>query len=493
MNKRSIIPAVIAAASLLSTAQAEQKPLRFDADKGVRTELVMPNGQTVKYTAYTKLYFVTNVEDSTYQYMNLFVPDGATEQSPIFLHTYIGGYMESQAGYPQATDASGRALAEGYVLAIPGSRGRQSTATRKGKTVYTGRAPKGLLDLKAAIRYLRHFDQQIPGNTEQIITDGTSAGGAMSALLGATGSHPSYEPLLRAMGAAPERDDVFASVCFCPITDLEHADMAYEWLYGNTLSRQALSETKRQLSAELAAQFPDYIRSLELKLPDGTQLTADNYLDYIRQLLMESAQEAKDAGAAISDTIGLTFSKQASFQAPINGGVGMSNRTEAARPMPRGDKPQGEYITSIDLEKYLNYVETTQPLKGVPAFDSYGVDGAAASGENGEFGGSDGSDANFTPWSASKTGHPLTNEVQASVHLMNPMHFIGNTQARNAPHWYIRHGARDRDTAFPIAINLATKLRNQGRDVNFKLPWNRPHSGDYALNELFRWIKQITQ
>ena len=493
MNKRSIIPAVIAAASLLSTAQAEQKPLRFDADKGVHTELVMPNGQTVKYTAYTKLYFATNVEDSTYQYMNLFVPDGATEQSPIFLRTYIGGYMESQAGYPQATDASGRALAEGYVLVIPGSRGRQSTVTRKGKTVYTGRAPKGLLDLKAAIRYLRHFDQQIPGNTERIITDGTSAGGAMSALLGATGNHPSYDPLLRAMGAAPERDDVFASVCFCPITDLEHADMAYEWLYGNTLSRQALSETKRQLSAELAAQFPDYIRSLGLKLPDGTQLTADNYLDYIRQLLMESAQEAKDAGAAISDTIGLTFSEQSSFQAPINGGVGMPNRTEASRPMPRGDKPQGEYVTSIDLEKYLNYVETTQPLKGVPAFDSYGVDGAAASGENGEFGGSDGSDVNFTPWAANKTGHPLTNEVQASVHLMNPMHFIGNTQARNAPHWYIRHGARDRDTAFPIAINLATKLRNQGCDVNFKLPWNRPHSGDYALNELFRWIKQITQ
>lgn len=315
----------------------------------------------------------------------------------------------------------------------------------------------------------------------------------MSALLGATGNHPSYDPLLRAMGAARERDDVFTSVCFCPITDLEHADMAYEWLYGNTLSRQALSETKRQLSAELAAQFPDYIRSLGLKLPDGTQLTADKYLDYIRQLLMESAQEAKDAGAAISDTIGLTFSEQSAFQAPINGGVGMPNRTEASRPMPRGDKPQGEYITSIDLEKYLNYVETTQPLKGVPAFNSYGVDGAVASGENGEFGGADGSDANFTPWSANKTGHPLTNEVQASVHLMNPMHFIGNTQARNASHWYIRHGARDRDTAFPIAINLATKLRNQGRDVNFKLPWNRPHSGDYALNELFRWIKQITQ
>ena len=46
------------------------------------------------------------------------------------------------------------------------------------------------------------------------------------------------------------------------------------------------------------------------------------------------------------------------------------------------------------------------------------------------------------------------------------------------PHWYIRHGARDRDTAFSVSINLATKLQNSGKNVNFKLPWNRPHSGD---------------
>ena len=46
------------------------------------------------------------------------------------------------------------------------------------------------------------------------------------------------------------------------------------------------------------------------------------------------------------------------------------------------------------------------------------------------------------------------------------------------PHWYIRHGARDRDTAFSVSINLAAKLQNSGKDVNFKLPWNRPHSGD---------------
>ena len=81
-----------------------------------------------------------------------------------------------------AGDATGRALKEGYVVVVPGTRGRNS---RDGET-YTGRASKAILDLKAAIRYLRRFDKQIPGNTERIITDGTSAGGAMSALMGGT-------------------------------------------------------------------------------------------------------------------------------------------------------------------------------------------------------------------------------------------------------------------------------------------------------------------
>lgn len=62
-----------------------------------------------------------------------------------------------------------------------------------------------------------------------------------------------------------------------------------------------------------------------------------------------------------------------------------------------------------------------------------------------------------------------------------------------APQRYIRHGSIDRDTAFPIALNLATKLEKAGKDVNFLFAWNRPHSGDYALNELFDRIDQITK
>ena len=36
------------------------------------------------------------------------------------------------------------------------------------------------------------------------------------------------------------------------------------------------------------------------------------------------------------------------------------------------------------------------------------------------------------------------------------------------------------------------KLQEAGLDVDFLLAWNRPHSGDYSLDEVFSWIARIT-
>ena len=453
----------------------------------------MPDGEVVKYTAYEHLYYVRNVEDTAYQYLNVYVPEGATKTTPILLRTYIGGYMAAKARKPQAGDATGRALKEGYVVVIPGSRGRNSMQDN----VYTGRAPKGLLDLKAAIRYLRLFDRTMPGNAERIIIDGTSAGGAMSALVGATGNHPAYDAMLSDMGAAKEKDDVYAAICFCPITDLEHADMAYEWLFNGTSSRQRSAQLL-PISNQLKEQFPNYINDLKLKDWDGKEVTADNYMDLLRRELIRSAQTAKNAGADISDTLGFAFSQETmGGMPPINGGK------KSVLPMMQPPQPQrGEYVIGLDMQRYLNYVAGTQPLKTAPAFDTKGVLGQPASAENELFGGTDGSSTNFTVYSAYKNGKDLPKEVVDNVYLMNPMNFIvvkdseGSKAKKTekhsvAQHWYIRHGARDRDTGFPVPLNLALKLNEAGYDVNFLLAWNRPHSGDYALDELFGWLKSI--
>ena len=498
---QKLIVSALAAVMAIS-ASAAKKPvvkLQFDASKGVAGSVEMPNGK-VNYTAYTKLYYVTNVEDTTYQYVNVFVPEGATQQSPIFLKTNVGGYMPSAPGYPSAGDATGMALQRGYVVAIPGSRGRSSYVTKGKKKIYNGKAPAAILDLKAAIRYLRYVDKDMPGDAEKIITDGTSAGGAMSALMGATGNNPAYDKYLKAMGAADERDDVFASICYCPITDLSHADMAYEWLYGQTDSRMANDTAHQQVSQELAALFPAYINSLGLRKKDGTLLTADNYLSYIKEELIRSAQIAKDAGAEIPDSIGFTFNSDAGTFAPINGGIDLSKLPkDMAKNLKKGGMPGGmgkrvgEYITNLDMTKYLNYVANKTPLKTAPAFDALGVAGNEASGENDEFGDVNNTPANFTDYSAGKNGTAVSAKVKEEEYLLNPMEQIGQEGVTVAPHWYIRHGSIDRDTAFPVALNLATKLENAGKDVNFLLAWNRPHSGDYALNELFNWIAEITK
>ena len=485
--KTKVLTLALCALSLNAMAVKKNiKQLEFDASKGKQMELTMPRGELVRYIAYEHLYFVTNVEDTTYQYLNIYIPEGATEATPIFLRTYVGGYMASKAGQPQASDATGRALKEGYVVVIPGSRGRNSVITKGKKTIYTGRAPKAILDLKAAIRYLRHFDKQIPGNTERIITDGTSAGGAMSALMGGTGNNIAYDKYLKAMGAANERDDVFASVCFCPITDLSHADMAYKWLYGNTDSRKKLDSEHQIATKELAALFPAYINGLQLKTAEGTVLTADNYLNFIKSELIRSAQIAKNAGAEISEDIGIVFSKSSSFGAPPVNGVMPTQGNNLPRM-----KEQGEYIIDIDMPTYLNYVSSKTALKTVPAFDSKDVAGNGASGENEEFGDESGSSINFTEYSSKKNGTQLTQQTLENSYLLNPMEQIGQPGVVVAPHWYIRHGAIDRDTSFPIPLNLALKLQKEGKNVNYLLAWNRPHSGDYSLDELFSWIKSI--
>ncbi len=56
----------------------------------------------------------------------------------------------------------------------------------------------------------------------------------MSALLGTTGNSEDYKVYLEEIGAVMDStDDVYAAQVYCPITDLDHADLAYEWMYAD--------------------------------------------------------------------------------------------------------------------------------------------------------------------------------------------------------------------------------------------------------------------
>jgi len=511
------IPLALCALSL-----SAQTALDFDARGGGEEKVLsFPDGFKVKYRAFENIPYVVNVEDEAHQCLNLYIPESAYtagKGTPIFLRNYVSGYASAVPKGPDVTDASGRALREGYVLCIPGARGSNSTVEKKeGKntsTVYTGGAPNGLLDLKAVVRFLRYNDSTIPGDSELIISDGASAGGAMSSLLGATGNDPVYTPYLEAMGAANTRDDVFASIVYCPIIDLDHADMAYEWLLGseNGTSRNK-TEEQQTVSKMLAEGYPSYINSLGLKHPvDGTPLTADNYKDYIKSYLVKSIQRARFEGAEIPDTIGVVFKEEE--KRSMMGGTGMGpggNHPQGNRPQgmgPGGNGPQegpqemrrgpmkkeqAEYIVDLDLDKYIAYVGTTQPLKNAPAYDALGVLGAKESAENKVFGDATGKSANFTDFSLRlATGNhmaTISEDMRKRVYLYNPLYFVGKKGTTNAGYWYIRQGARD--ATFFNPVTLATKLMNCGYDVDFAFTWNRPHSADFGLDSMFNWIDSI--
>lgn len=69
------------------------------------------------------------------------------------------------------------------------------------------------------------------------------------------------------------------------------------------------------------------------------------------------------------------------------------------------------------------------------------------------------------------------------------MDFIG-TSADTAPNWYVRHGTRDRDTAFTVSVSLDRALAADPhlRNLNHQLACNQPHAGNCHVPEAMAWI-----
>ena len=215
-------------------------------------------GSTVRYRAFENIVYCAAPVDPI-QKLNLYVPEdyynGARHNgytlhtAPIFVPNTVGGYLPGPADCPGLDrfgrpNAAFRALEHGYIVVCIGVRGRTSghqnteffegskTIAEQQETGHSvGKAPAFIVDLKAGIRWLRKNRMFVPGDTERIVSSGTSAGGALSALAGASGNSPLYSDELAAIGAVNERDNIFAANCYCPIHNLENADAAYEWMF----------------------------------------------------------------------------------------------------------------------------------------------------------------------------------------------------------------------------------------------------------------------
>ncbi|MFF4554558.1 subtype B tannase [Streptomyces sp. NPDC001422] len=459
-----------------------------------------------------------------YQSMNVFVPESAfgDQRAPIYFAVNNSGWMASyiKAGvtdggsYTSATSNVGAALKAGYVYADIANRSRGLVGA---DGTSPGKAPAAVVDAKAAVRYLRLNDAAMPGSAERIVVNGTSGGGALASILGASGNSAEYNLYLAAIGAAgidakghsTLRDDVFAVNAYCPITDLGHADSAYEWLYNILATRGTTGENPSPAdAAAIAARFPAYEKSLGLRNPDGSRLTAANMLDTIRQEVVRSAEAYLKADPANTiPPLGGTFEIQSggpggppTTKSYVNDWIDADNTTDK--------------VLSVDMAKYLAFVATQATLKTTPAFDAVGVNGNTTSGtETNLFGPPTQKYMNYTEYSWNHNNVPgdgsgiddtgLTwdqytgrnsTTVDDQVHLIDPMDFVG-TGADTAPNWYVRNGTRDRDTAFTVSLNLdrALEADKQVKDVNYQLAWNQPHAGNYDVPEAMAWIADVVR
>ena len=169
--------------------------------------------KSLTYRAYEHIPYVAKPVASEFQQLSIYVPECyyqgeeingySLHRAPVFMPNSVGGYMPGPVDAPNVNDKGepntiAKALAHGYVVVSAGARGR-GMKDSDGKNI--GVAPAGICDLKAAVRFLRHHAKDMPGDVEKIITNGTSAGGAMSALQGTTGNHPDYEAYLEKNGS----------------------------------------------------------------------------------------------------------------------------------------------------------------------------------------------------------------------------------------------------------------------------------------------------
>ena len=476
--------AVVEEKDILS--QPMEPPLQADASSKISLAFDVKNYESmsttvdnkeIKYRAFEYIPYVANPIDIDQQYMNIYVPEEYfnngtvngynTQTAPIFMPNAVGGYMPSQAMTPKVENGKPNsvvyALSRGYVVASPATRGRTNKASDGN---FIGKAPAVIVDLQAATAYLHANDSTMPGNANRIITNGTSAGGAVSLLQGAAGNSSDFQPYLQALGAATAATNVYAVSAYAPITNLDAADMAYEWSYNGITSSNKVSMNHDDMAYSnlLNEHFPDYVNNLQLHDSVGRVLKLDKngngtFKNYVKEFIVAAANKAQAKG------------------------TDLSKHTYLVR-----DNKTGT-IKDINWEAYNRFVSRS---KAPGAFDSRSND----SGENNLFGTSTTDNNHFTITAAL---HDTTSNPEAYVQnakvvtMMNPMNYLGSPAATNAQFYRIRYGTADSNTSVAIPLIVGTRAQNLGYKVDMATPFDVNHSGDYDLDELFNWMDNIVK
>ena len=459
--------------------------------------------------------------------------------APYVLPVNTPGFNASQAPTWLA-DGIANYTQAGMIYLQPGIRGRDNTTDSQGQEVVGG-APWGVTDLKAAIRYVRYNKDVLPGDTDKIVSFGHSGGGAQSAILGASGDSTLYNPYLEALGAAmkdkegnPISDAPYGTMTWSPITSLDYADAAYEWNLGQFADSNTRAEGTftQALSQDLAKEYANYINQLGLKhegqaltLTESSEgiYTQGSYATYLEGVVNQSLNNF------LADT---SFPYTSDGTGP--GGSTESVTYETAQAFIDSLNAETQWVTYdaatntakiSSLADFAKYVKTAS--KSVPAFDA--LDRSLA--ENAVFGVAGANELHFdqlvarllknnqakyeslTDWNSqyvtdfesdlAKTDS-LGKTIAERQDLYNPMFYLtsaysGYQTSKPAPHWRIRSGLSQGDTALTVETNLALALENQAngavKSVDFATVWGQGNTTaertGHASANFIQWVQEI--
>lgn len=514
-------------------SSATEQPKKVEFSDAIDMSKWLYNTEDKVYYQLGILY-CQNPADEKYEKLALFVPEAFMECQKNAATTYtcqpkndkrIGSFSSQSAPFvipiesPQY--ASNPALTEyksfkkftdaGYIYVHIGFRGREHGA------------PLGLVDLKAAIRYLRHNQNHIAGYTGYMFPFGSGEGGGLSVLLGTSANSPLFKPYLKAIGAIEGGSDrIYGVMAWNPITNLDSANEAYEWNMGMT--RRKLSEDQKKLSDKMAREFADYInksgfldnrkKPLILQYSSRGIYQEGTYYDYVK-----SAIEY-----ALSDYIERTkfphrVSEKATkdFKGELNmAGYYMDKEKYLKALNEKHNWVQYDFMhRSVTIRSVEDFMRSFKPAtKEIGAFDSFN----RSAPENMLFGIGDGKGKHFdttmlkllknTP-QAKEYADDLTKQdaygysVKQRLEMYTPLYYImssydGYRTASIAPFWRIRSGINQTETPLTTDINLALALQQYQTvsEVDFRPVWNvgnvNVQEYDQDSEEAFiKWVDNV--
>lgn len=368
-------------------------------------------------------------------------------------------------------------------------------------------APACVTDIKAAIRFLRHNKTSLPANTDNIYVFGVGEGGGQSAILGASGDSPLYQPYLQEIGALNFGSDAVRGVmAWSPLINVETANEAYEWNMGYT--RKGLTQNQHELSNRMARAYVDYINNSGFRDEDNNPLLlqysqrgiyqSGTYYDYVKRVIEDAVSEFLDK----TDFPYTPPREEYKFGQFSSGEIKIKGEID----------PQGTFLTRRQYLKYLNsrrkwigydfmqsktvirsvddFIQSFKPAtKEIGAFDAINRQQI----ENRLFRTDDGQNRHFDELTMKILhGHPKEKEfmddfiatdrlgitVAQRRNMYSPLYYLlpssqGFHSSKVAQFWRIRSGINRTETALTTEINLflAAKRYPGVKDADFKAIW----------------------